>query len=127
MKINQLLWVIDAKTNSVVPVKIIEKVTKETSTGVESEFIVETLTQKRASLNQIQGRYFESLDEARKMLIVSATNLIDSVIEKARTSSVKFGPNLVQLDHNNDTIPLEPVDDFITLPDGSLARVRIKT
>jgi len=127
MKINQLLWVLDSKTNSVVPVKIIEKVTKETAQGVESEFIVLTTTEKRAHLNQIEGRYFEELDDARASLLSSAKNLIDNVIDRARNMSIKFGPDLVQLEHNSDTIEPEQVDDFIILPDGTKAKVRIKT
>ena len=126
MKINQVLWVIDNKTHSVIPVKIIEKVTKETSEGLKVEFIIQTVSGKKANLGQVDGLHFQSLDESRKYLIDSATKLVDNIVEKARNTSLRLGADLVQGDLSDNIIPLEPVDDFITLQDGTLAKVRIK-
>ena len=124
MKINQVLWVIDNKTHSVIPVKISEKVTKETSEGSKTELIIQTVSGKKANLSQIDGLHFQSLDEARKYLVDSAIKLIDSIIEKARNTAPRLGADLVQGDLQDNIMILEPVEEYITLVDGTIAKIR---
>ena len=131
MQINQVLWVINGENQSVIPVQIIEKVTKETSSGVKTEFIVQTVTGKKVNLNSINGPHFVSSHDAYNHLLKTADQLIKRVIAKAEESAKKFHaieiPNQepVQFDEEDDTIYQEE-PEVVTLPDGRQAKVRIK-
>ena len=127
MKINQVLWVIDNKTQTIVPVKIVEKVTKETLEGSKTEFIVQTPANKKVNLNTIDGRTFENLNDAKKFLLDSALELVSTIIQRAQAVAEKVGFYGVQEDTENDIIePETNNNDFITLPDGRVAKVKVK-
>ena len=131
MQINQILWVINGETQTVIPVQIVEKVTKETSSGVKTEFIVQTIAGKKVSLNSLNSPYFESSLDASNHLLAAAHQLIKKVIAKAEEAAKKFPTNEisvqepVQFLEESDTI-IQEEPEFITLPDGRQARVRIK-
>jgi len=131
MQINQVIWVINSENQSVIPVKVVEKITKETSTGVKTEFIVETVSGKKVNLSSISGPHFEDIQEASNHLLNAATQLIERVISKAVEAARKFqnvapaAQKMVQLDEEDDTMYQEE-PEVITLPDGRQARVRVK-
>ena len=131
MQINQVLWVINSENQNVIPVKIIEKVTKETASGVKTEFIVETVTGKKTPLSSISGPHFEDIQDASNHLLTAASELINRVISRAVESAKKFqnvAPVVqkhVQFDEEDDTMYQEE-PEMVTLPDGRQARVRIK-
>lgn len=131
MQINQVLWVINGENQSVIPVKIVEKVTKETAAGVKTEFIVETVTGKKTPLSSISGPHFEDIHDASNHLLNAATELIGRVIARAAESARKFQNVVpmvqqpVQLDEEDDTMYQEE-PEMVTLPDGRQAKVRIK-
>jgi hypothetical protein len=131
MQINQVLWVINGENQNVIPVRIVEKVTKETASGTKTEFIVETVTGKKISLTNLNGPYFESSLDASNHLLATAHQLIKKIIAKAEEAAQKFGhveqsaPQNVQLDEEDDTIYQEE-PEMVTLPDGRRARVRVK-
>jgi hypothetical protein len=133
MHIGQILWFINGENQSVVPVKIVEKVTKETITGVQTEFIVETASGKRSNLTSINGPYFEQIEQASEHLRNAANELINRVIAKAQETAKKFQVKSEALDEQPivqnvaEPYTMDQVDDsFITLPDGRQAKVRIK-
>jgi len=131
MQINQVLWVINSENQSVIPVQIVEKVTKETSFGVKTEFIVQVVTGKKINLASIGGPYFESSHDAYNHLLAAANQLIKKVIAKAEESAKKFQAvdnfvqSPVQFPEEDDTIYQED-PATVTLPDGRQAKVRIK-
>ena len=131
MQINQILWVINGENQSVIPVQIVEKVTKETSSGVKTEFIVQSVTGKKVNLNSINGPHFESSHDAYNYLLKTADQLIKKVIAKAEESAKKFETSEitnqppVQFDEEDDTMYQEE-PEMVTLPDGRQVRVRIK-
>lgn len=131
MQINQVLWVINGENQTVIPVQIVEKVTKETSSGVKTEFIVQSVAGKKVNLNSINGPHFESSHDAYNYLLKTADQLIKKVIAKAEESAKKFQTSEitnqppVQFDEEDDTMYQEE-PEMVTLPDGRQARVRIK-
>lgn len=128
MKINQILWVINNETRAVVPVKIVEKITKETVSGQKIEFIVELINGKKRNLSELGATFFESPEEAREYLLHAATNLVDEIVSRAIEVAQKFlSPDSdVQESLASDMIQGEPEPEMITLPDGTKARLRIK-
>ena len=131
MQINQVLWIINGENQSVIPVQIVEKVTKETASGVKTEFIVQTVTGKKVSLNSLNGPHFEKSIDAYNHLLNSAHLLIKKVIARAEEAAQKFEAveqivqEPVQISVEDDTTYQEE-SEVVTLPDGRQARVRIK-
>ena len=133
MRINQILWVIHGETKAVVPVKIVEKITKETSSGELVEFVFETTTGKKRNLSDLKDQYFETSNAARSFLIEAATNLIDNIVARAEEASKKFlefdqkdFDQPVLQNGNRDTIDMQD-GPTVELPNGQIARVRIRT
>jgi hypothetical protein len=132
MRINQVLWVIHGETKTVIPVKIIEKITKETSAGEIVEFVFETTSGKRRNLSDLKDRYFETPEEARSFLVETATHLIDEIVNRAIDTSKKLSDfeqqdsgQPVLLPEKRDTIDLRS-EGTMELPNGQVARVRIR-
>lgn len=128
MKIGKILWVINGDAHTIVPVKIVEKITKETLQGEQIEFVIETTSGKKLNLSNLKDRYYETIDEARNFLLTAAQNLINEIVDKALNSSKKFQVehDPVQLADRLDTIDHAEVPTAVELPDGTMARVRIK-
>ena len=133
MHIGQILWFINGENQSVVPVKIVEKVTKETAAGIQTEFIVETVSGRRSNLTSVKGPYFEKIEEASEYLLSTANELVSRVIASAQENAKKFQvksensnePDIVQ--NTIEPYTMKQVDDsFVVLPDGRQAKVRIK-
>jgi len=131
MQINQVLWVINSENQSVIPVKVVEKVTKETASGTKTELIVSTVTGKKINLSHLNSPYFEKSSDAYNHLMSAANKIIKTVIAKAEELAKQLGSveipeeHQVQIAETDDTIVKEE-PEFITLPDGRQARVRIK-
>ena len=132
MKIGKILWVINGETRTIVPVRIVEKITKETIQGERIEFIIETTTGKKINLSGLKDSYYETIDEARNFLLTAAQNLINDIVSKAQSSAKKFQTEQnteldpVQLADRLDTMESAEAPTAIELPDGTMARVRIK-
>ena len=132
MQINKVLWVISTN-QTIVPVRIVEKITKETSTGTETEFVTESVNGKRVALSDINGRYFESSGHAHDHLMSAAQSLITGLIRKAEEAAKRAWhtsdpqqEELQEIVQNevSDVIMNQEAPETITLPDGRQAKVR---
>ena len=132
MKIGKVLWVINGETRTIVPVRIVEKITKETIQGERVEFIIESTGGKKLNLSSVKDNYYETIDEARLYLMTAAQRLIDEIVVRAQEAARKFQTDQradhdpVQPVRSHDTIDSEEAPTAIELPDGTMARVRIK-
>lgn len=138
MHISQILWAINSANQTLVPIKIVEKVIKETVEGVKTEFIVQTVNGKKINLSTINAPYFENIEDASAYLLNAANNIISRVIAKAQEDAKKFHVTVEQVNEQHKNVvsyvqtpseqyTIDQVDDsFITLPDGRQAKVRIK-
>jgi len=129
MKIGQIIWILSKQTNTIEPAKIVEKMIKETVTGIHTSYCVVHIDGKTSIVNENQ-KYFESIDDARKFLQEAASKLIDNVINKAQQEAAKFvekakeETNDVQSLTSDDTMYHD--ETLITLPDGRLAKAKIR-
>lgn len=127
MKINQLIWIINGETKNVIPVKIVEKVIKETADGSQTAYTVMTPGGKKTTLSD-SHLYFQTVEEAKKYLVDAAMSLVEEVIKRACVSAEKFGFQLdginpVHLQDSDDIIEPDADPALITLPDGRVARL----
>ena len=127
MKINQLIWVINGDTKNIVPVKIVEKVIKETINGSQTAYTVMTQSGKKLSLSD-GHLFFQTLEEAKNYLVEAAMSLVNEVVRKAQVSAEKLGPeieetNPVHMQDSDDIMEPDADSAFVTLPDGRVARL----
>ena len=131
MRINQVLWILSNETRNIIPVVIVEKITKETATGQKIEFIIESTSGKRRNLSDVRDKYFESSEEARDHLLQLLAVMVDEIVNKAVVLSQKFEhlhhdlQKTVHLDQERDTMDQQGHDTVI-LPDGRTAKINFK-
>jgi hypothetical protein len=130
MQINQIIWAIDNKNQIIVPLQIVEKVTKETAAGVKTEFVVQSVDGKKFKLSAIEGNYFEKSADAYNHLLATAQKFIENIVTQAEEMAQTFqnvekkAQTQVQTDSESDTMYQEE-PPLVKLPDGRQARVRV--
>jgi hypothetical protein len=127
MKINQLIWVINGDTKNIIPVKIVEKVIKETASGSQTAYTVMTPAGKKSPLSD-DHLFFQTLEEAKNYLVEAAMALVSEVVRKAQVSAEKLGvtieeTNPVHLQDPDDIMEPDADPALVTLPDGRVARL----
>ena len=131
MHINQILWFINSKDTNILPVKILEKVTKETASGTKTEFVVKTATGRTFNLSDVKSPYFENLEAVRSHLLEKTMVFIENAITDAAAAATALNDtNGVSLAMNQDSPEISTLPDeenhMVTLPDGKRARVRVR-
>ena len=83
--VGQILFVLMSEENQVLPVKVIERVTRETSLGETRMYIVVTgVDDKQYDLSKIKGRPFINPDDVRVEMLTNVTRVIDKIISRAQ-------------------------------------------
>lgn len=135
-KVGQILFVVPSRQTLVVPMQIVEELTKKSLQGTEVDYILRS-SEKLISLKEIQGEIFESAEKAKASLteraIKSVMKLVDRAVLQAREqfpssfenvahneSSVDFPTEI----HNNEVQELSN-DSTIDLGNGVKARIKL--
>lgn len=89
-RVGQVVYVIMAREPRVVPLQVVEEVTKRTLEGETVEYIVRGRdAENTMAISSVEGEVFETAEKARKVLVERATSsvhrLIDKAVENART------------------------------------------
>ena len=99
IKVSDLIYVLDTKSHTVVPCKIVEKVTSVSLTGEDVFHMAETPAGKSFKLENCKNPWFTSIDDARNFLKDAAENLILETIQKAQQiATEKFGDESLVVD-----------------------------
>jgi hypothetical protein len=138
--VGQVIYVILNKNRSVVPMQVVEEITKKSmSADTVTTYMVRAGTDPKNSvlIEQIEGEIFESAAAVRKALIERATTSIDKILAQAvnhaqqwyPTATPPTAPALVVPQLTPHEIPGADDDDgapVIQLPDGRMVRARVK-
>ena len=129
--VGKVLYVILSKKGQVYPMRIIEEITKKTLKGEEVNYVVQAGSDVNSTilLSQIEGEIFETPGEARRVLVSRATEQIDRLVSAA-VAKAKDWYALQVDEHEVHELPEEtPVNEsesgFVTLPDGTVARIKM--
>lgn len=136
--IGHVLYVVLSKKNQVYPMQVVEVITKKTLSGEEVSYILQAGSDKssKVDLSSIEGEIFNTAEKARKTLVERATMQINKLIEvatkkaaewygendKVEPQSIQNLPDLSIPQINKDS---EEKFETVTMPDGSLAKIRI--
>lgn len=146
-QVGQVLYVISQKRQQVYPVRVVEQVVRKSLDGETISYQVEIPGKeenKQYELSKLGPSVYSDLRKVRGVLLNNATQKIDELVNLAgEIAEASFGVNVLPLTIIPDAPedPLEIVDDRpvedpfqqedekvkITLPDGSVANVNLKT
>lgn len=149
--VGQILFFILNKKSQVYPMQVVEVITKKTLAGEDVSYILQAGPEKETKLtfDQVDGEVFESPEILRQTLIQRATaqvnKLIDNALDKSNVwysgpkshvtpQTIQNLPDFVtrnelpshhsQLASRKNTIDDED-DSTVTMPDGSVVRVKL--
>lgn len=140
--IGQVLFIVLNKKSQVYPMRVIEVITKKTLRGEDVKFLLQGGTDASATvmLDAVDGEVFDSAESARRTLIDRATKQINKIVDIARTkarewygeetsdtesSSYETIHDLPDLSAPVTATDVEPLYETVTLPDGTVARLKI--
>lgn len=142
--VGQVVYVSSSEQNKVMPLQIIEEITRKTLKGDEVHYKVvfgNDMTKTRY-LSDIKGDVFTSLEAIRASLLKNATSWIDRQIEEARKYAHNTYKNAQSHDFSemdtpqlpsgihtpnasDDDVPGEEAN-LVELPDGRIVKARVK-
>jgi hypothetical protein len=134
-KVGQVLFVIPTGKTALVPILVVEEITKKTVQGTITSYMVTARTgegDKIVELTKIPGEFFESSSQARKVMLERAAQAVNAIVDKSiRLSQVQFpsgfeGEVAVEDVLEAHEMPgTSDVEGTIVLLDGQPVRVRM--
>jgi len=119
-KIGQILYTCNEKKMNIIPLQVVELVTRTTREGSKKEYIVILPDQEKteAPLSSIKGDVFKDINDIKNHLLKNAENSINKMIDVALNISkevfkiedeniINQKENDVQADSNNDIIMVD--------------------
>ena len=132
--IGQILFVVLSKKNQVYPMQVIEVITKKTLKGQEVSYLLQAGSDPTSTilLDKIEGEIFETSDKARSVLTKRASDQIDRLVDNAVKKSSEWYSKSVVVPQTIEGLPDFDRQDTagdeaatVTLPDGSVAKVKL--
>ncbi len=118
INVGDLIYVLDVKVHTVVPCKVIEKISSIRIEGEEVHHIAETPTGKNFKLESCKNPWFTTIEASRDFLKSAAEKLITGTIQRAqKIAESSFGEPA-----KNESI----VNDEPALPDLPQERLLVE-
>ena len=143
-KIGQVVYAIMSEENKVIPLQIVEIVTKRTLQGEATIYKVifgGDATKKLLTLSDIKGEIFETLQEVKNFLMENVTNWVNAQLQNAQKKAsawykVQPESSFDDIDsivvHEVPAAPSEPVGqveegdtNLVELPGGQVVKARV--
>jgi hypothetical protein len=143
-QVGQVLYIINSESTQVIPVQVVEQVTRKTLDGEKVTYIVKLPKKLKGAevdtvpLDKIKGDFFSSSDKAKERLTSNALRNVERIIknaenlsrgafgESASVSSDIFDISSSSGDSDEIEREGEPDDaEVVILPDGTKAKVRL--
>ena len=134
VNVGQIVFVLNAKTHSLVPAQIDEVVVSRKLEGETTQHILILQNRKKVALENLQTPWFTELSKAKSYLLSEAEKMIDEVINQAGSAAAEHfstprdtglqapaetAPELLQLGAEN------PSNFTVDIGDGRKARVTL--
>ena len=126
--VGQVLYVILNKRQKVIPVQVVEQVTRRSLKGEETHYSVNVPSRegpREYNLHDLDGEVYETIDDAKGALVKHANLSIESIIENAQ----KIASHVFNSSSDVDDLVLGPETSTdsvkITLENGTVANVKL--
>lgn len=109
-RVGQVVYVIMAREPRVVPLQVVEEVTKRTLDGESVEYIVRGRdAENTMAISGVEGEVFETAEKARKALVERATASVHKLVDKAVENARAWFTNVNEADlPRKPTKPVKP-------------------
>lgn len=145
--VGSIVFIISSEHNKVLPLQIVEEITRKTLKGDEVHYkVVYGVDQSKAKLlSEIKGEIFTTLDEVRSHLMKNVTSWVSGQIDAAakaantwykQPNSSEFpeinsvndlGHQMLETSIQEDPhSPSESETNLVELPDGRVVKARVK-
>jgi len=130
--IGQVLYVLLNKETKICPVQVVEEITKKSLEGESTIYIVRFGKKgDTVDLSTLDGQVFESIDMLRSTLHERITRTVNAVIDGTMKRAQEWYQHHEQPRHrvveehpHVESFSQDLDDAIITLPDGTVAKVR---
>ncbi len=126
--VGQILYIVPEGKAQLVPVQVIEEITKKTVNGSEVAYIIKWNGQT-ADLKAVKGEVFETPEKAKNVLTTRSRQAIEQMVEKAVSKAAAWYVGVPEKTEEPDIMEALTTDDdgahVLELPDGTKARVRM--
>ena len=96
--VGDVVFVLDKKTQAVVPCQLVERISSVTLQGEATKHIAQTPGGKKFTLEEYESVWFENYEKSYEYLKEAALRLVDSTMQKAvRSAESSFGYKLKEL------------------------------
>ena len=92
INVGNVVYLLDKKTHTIVPCKVIEKINSISLAGEKTSHIIQSPSKKELTLENYKNPWFTDLTDARNFLLESAAALIDATISDTISSQEKNFP-----------------------------------
>lgn len=89
-EVGNIIYLLDANTNALMPVEVVEEITHRTYAGVEVFHVIKTPLGKSMRLEDAKVPYFLDIDSAKSFLLDTASKIVEVAIQKALKESQVF-------------------------------------
>ena len=138
-RVGQILFVIPAGKVGMVPIQVVEEITKKTLSGSAVSYVVRiNKAGKTGDISSIDGEIFESAPMAQKTLLDRSNSAVVQMVQRAVAQAQEWYPQLTasaqqQPADDGEMLTLKGpnegpavVDEnVVTLPDGTTARLKL--
>lgn len=140
--VGQVVYVISAEHNKVLPFQVVEEITRKTLHGDEVHYkvVYGTDQAKTKLLSEIKGEVFTTLDDVRTHLMKNVTSWVNGQVESAKNAASTWYktpdpiglpvtvPTEMQPSITGDDPHAPDVGEtnLVELPDGRVVKARVK-
>jgi hypothetical protein len=129
-KIGQVLYVLLNRETKICPVQVVEEITKRTLTGETTTYIVKFGKKgETVSLSDLDGQVFDSVEVLRMTLYERITRSVENIITNTVKKSQEWYhvDDVIQVHREVESSEVQQRDEdaMITLPDGTVAKIRM--
>jgi hypothetical protein len=128
--VGQVLYVILNKRQKVVPVQVVEQVTRRSLKGEETHYSVNVPSRegpREYNLHDLDGEVYETIDDAKSALVKNANRSIENIIENTQKIASHVFNSSSDVDDLilESELPTETDSVKITLENGTIANVKL--
>jgi len=128
--VGQVVYLLQTKSLSVVPVQVVEQITKNTLNGSETVYNVKIPgKEKMLDLSSFNGEVFEDIREVKAFMIKNITSNIEKMVSQAAQIANEHFPDAekgVSVFNSENNLSTGEYDKVkVDLGDGQLANIRL--
>ena len=125
--VGQILYVLTHKETKIYPIQIVEEIIKRTVNGETISYIAKIgKNEKTVSLSDIEGDFYEDVENLRSVLTQRVMNTVNNIIDSAVTKSDEWYSNAKLHSPIIDPLQQREEQTVVVLPDGKVANLRLK-